>query len=153
MKKIAFLMLGVMAFVACSKEPPADKIKGSYGCEVRLYTRYMKNGKWRDTSYVSTSNNAVVIERIDDDHVSIKATSKKWGKAIAPVAGISDFNYQANFSGDGRDTLYLENGQKYPADISGTVSYESHDMAVSVRVPNFPNSGNKYILAFTNRKN
>ena len=149
MKKIALLLLGVIAFTACSKEAPADKIKGSYGCEVHLYTRYMKNGQWRDTAYVSSTNNAVVIEKIDDNHVSIRATSKKWGEGIAPVASISDFNYEANFSGDDRDTLYV-NGKKYPADISGTVSYESRAMAVSIRVPNFPNSGNKYILAFTN---
>ena len=50
MKKITLLLLGIIAFTACSKEPPADKIKGSYGCNVNLYTRYMKNGKWRDTS-------------------------------------------------------------------------------------------------------
>ena len=144
-------MLGVIAFVACSKEPPADKIKGTYGCEVYLYTRYKKGSEWRDTSYVSKTNNSVTITKIDDNTVSIKATSKKWGDAVALKASISDFNYQANFSGDGRDTLYVS-GKKYPADISGTVSYESQNMAVSVRVPGFPNSGNKYILAFTNNR-
>ena len=149
MKKITLLLLGIIAFNACSKEPPADKIKGSYGCNVNLYTRYMKNGKWRDTSYVSTTNNAVVLEKIDENTVSVKATSKKWGEAICTAAKISDFNYEANFSGNGNDTLYV-NGKKYVADISGTVSYDSRSMAVSVRVPNFPNSGGKYILAFTN---
>lgn len=138
-----------MLFAACSKEPPADKIKGSYGCEVHLYTRYKKGAEWRDTSYVSKENNSVVITKVDDNTVSIRAVSKKWGEAVATAAKISDFNYQANFSGSG--TL-ATNSRSYDADISGTVSYDSHVMAVSVRVPSYPNSGNKYILAFTNSK-
>lgn len=149
MKKVLLFLLAAIAVAACSDESPADKIKGSYGCEVHLYTRYMKNGQWRDTSYVSTTNNSVVLDKVDDNTVSIRAISKKWGESVTETASISDFNYQANFSGTGTLTV---NGKSYDADISGTVSYDSRDMAVSVRVTNYPNSGNKYILAFTNNR-
>lgn len=152
MKKIFILLLSVVTFIACSKEPPADKIKGSYGCEVRLFTRYQKNGQWRDTSYISKDNNSVVISRVDDKTVAIKATCKKWGEGIATTVSIEDNNYQANFSGSGTFTV---NSKTYDAMIDGSCGYDSHDIAVSVRVtgPTFPSgSGNKYILSFTNKR-
>ena len=150
MKKIILplITLAALAVTACSKEPPADQIKGSYNCEARLDTRYMKNGQWRDTSYVSKTSNSVIIQKVDDKTVSITAHSNKWGDAVVESASVSDYNYSANFGGDG---TYTRNNTSYSANISGTVTYDSHDMSVSVRVTNYPQSGGKYILSFTNR--
>lgn len=144
---VSFLLL--LFFSACTSEPPADKIKGSYNCECRLYTRYMKDGKWRDTAYISKENNSVVITRVDDNTVSVKASSKKWGTVTVDRASVSDYNYEGNFSGDG---IFDYSNHQYDASISGSVSYESHDLAVSARVPSYPNSGGKYILSFTNNR-
>lgn len=152
MKKITLLLLCIIAFIACSKEPLADRIKGSYGCEVRLLTRYQKDGKWRDTSYISKENNSVVISRVDDNTVAIKATCKKWGEGVATTVSIDDNNYAANFSGSG---TFMANGKTYDAMIDGSCGYDSHDIAVSVRIvgSTFPSgSGNKYILSFTNKR-
>ena len=147
MEKIALLLLGVIAFAACSDDPPADKIKGSYNCEARLDTRYMKNGSWRDTSYVSKAGNNVIIQKVDDNTVSITAHSNKWGDAAVENASISDYNYSANFGGNG---TYTRSNTSYDASISGTVTYDSHNMSLSVRVTNYPQSGGKYILSFIN---
>lgn len=153
MKKVhlisCFSLLVILFLSSCSEEPPADKIKGSYGCMVQLFTRYKLGDKWRDTAYVYKENNAVVIDKVDDNTISIKATSKKLGEAVVNTASIRDNNSTANFSGDGTFTV---NNRNYDANISGTFGYESHNIAVDVRVTGFPNSGNKYILSFTNNR-
>ena len=138
---------GLLCFSACSDEPSVDRIKGSYNCEAQLFTRYQKNGKWRDTSYVYRLDNSVVIAKVDDNTVSVKAHSKKWGDAVVENVGCSDIHYEASF---GRTGTYTLSNHSYPADISGTVSYETRRMAVSVRVNNYPNSGGKYIISFSN---
>ena len=148
MKRILPLIALVLLLASCSKEPPADQIKGSYNCEARLYTRYQKGGQWRDTVYVSRNNNSVLITKVDDNTVSVKATSKKWGDAVAESASCSDYNYEASFGST--DTLTTTSGHEYDADISGTVAYESHALSVSVRIKNYPNSGGKYILTWFN---
>ncbi|MBR1549520.1 MAG: hypothetical protein IJ634_02665 [Bacteroidales bacterium] len=148
MKKVLLLMLLALTLASCSSEPPADQIVGSYNCEARLYTRYKKGDQWRDTSYVSKQNNTVVITKVDDNTVAVKASSKKWGDAVVEKASCSDYNYEASFGGTG--TLAASGGHNYDADISGTVSYDSRALSVSARVTNYPNSGGKYILSFTN---
>jgi hypothetical protein len=148
MKRILPLIALVLLLASCSKEPPADQIKGSYNCEARLYTRYQKGGQWRDTVYVSRNNNSVIITKVDDNTVSVRAPSNRWGTAEVEQASCTDYNYEASFGDMGTLTT---SGHTYDADISGTVAYDNHALSVSVRVTNYPNSGGKYILTWFNK--
>ncbi len=145
MKRIMLLMLLATLLAACSKEPVPDRIKGSYNCVARVDTRYQKGGQWRDTSYVSRTNNYVIISKLDDSHVSIQASSKKWGDIEVATAECEDYNYEANVAGLGALT---HSGHTYNADVSGTIAYESRALSVSARITNYPNSGGKYILTW-----
>ncbi len=144
------MLLGLIV-ASCSDDPAPDRIKGSYNCVTRLDTRYKKGDQWRDTAYISKSNNSVIIKKIDDNHVSIQASSKKWGTIEVATAEADDFNYAANVAGLG--SLSAANGQTYDANVTGTVSYESHAMTISARISDYPNSYGKYILTWYNTTN
>jgi hypothetical protein len=140
-------MLLAVTLTACTDEPAADRIAGSYGCHARLDTRYQKNGQWRDTSYITTTNNTVTITKLDDTHVAIQASSKKWGDVTVEQAEVIDYNYEANIGGDG---IYVNSNHSYNTSVSGTVSYENRAMTISFRVTDYPYSGGKYILTLYN---
>lgn len=154
------LLLGAIAFAACSDEPPADKIKGSYGCKVAAYTRYQKqgrylapNGQYRDTIYYrdtvySYGNGSVSISRNSDKNVSVTLKNTRLGiNESYESVSLSDYSYEANLSSS-KDSITI-NSRRYEAIFSGTVNYDSKAIALSLKVKNYPSSYGKYILSFT----
>lgn len=149
MKKTRLLLLAVvstLALAACTDDPPADKIAGSFNCNAVLYTRFQRGGEWHDTTYVHRTNNRVVLSKVDDNTVSVNITSNKYGSITADVATVSDFNYSGNFSGNA--TYNSPNGT-FDVKVSGTVTYDPRGITASIRVPGYPSSGGKYVLTFT----
>lgn len=149
-------------FAACSDEPPADKVKGSYSCNVIAYSRYLKSeryqtpsGQYRDTTYYRDTtftygNGNAVIEKIDDNTVSVRITNNRLNiDETYDVVHLSDFNYQSNLSST-KDSITIKYN-RYQADFSGTVTYDPKAIALSLRVKNYPGSYSKYILTFNNR--
>jgi hypothetical protein len=139
-----FILLLFM--VACSDDPAADRVAGSYNCNAKLYTRVKVGSQWRDTAFVSKAGNSVVLTKISDDKVAVKLSSNKWGVATADTAWVSDFNSSANISGDG---TYEHNNRSYATTISGTAVYDPKGITISARVTDYPGSGGKYILTLT----
>ena len=150
MKKL-FLTLIItvtaLAAVSCSDDP-SDKVVGSYNCTVNISTRYSKAGEWRDTTY-TRGNGTLTLGKIDESTVYARVESPRLDlDETFEVVRLNDWHNEANLSTD-KDSVYIQ-GHQYKADFSGTVVYESHAVAVSLRVNNYPNSNGKYIISLTN---
>ena len=115
---------------ACSDEPIADKVTGTYKCNTFETTQYQKNGKWRDTTYVYNNDGKVVITRVDDNTVDISLKSQRCGEGSATGVRLTDMNYMANLSGNGSFTLSSTNFS-YDSKISGSINYENKGMSLS----------------------
>ncbi len=153
MKKLRLLLalVAALAFTACSDEPVADRIAGSYDCAVVVNTRYNSHGTMRDTTYNYEGNGSVSITKVDDNTARVRIASTRIGiDHTFERVSLSDGNYVGNLSTvSGPVTI---RGTSYEADFSGSVTYDPRSIALSLRIKNYPNSYGKYIVSFTSHK-
>ena len=138
MKKLRLLLalVAALAFTACSDEPVADRIAGSYDCAVVVNTRYNSHGTMRDTTYNYEGNGSVSITKVDNNTARVRIASTRIGiDHTFERVSLSDGNYVGNLS-----------------TVSGSVTYDPRSIALSLRIKNYPNSYGKYIVSFTSHK-
>jgi len=150
MKKVflsLIITLSALAVASCSDDT-SDKVVGAYNCSVNISTRYSKAGEWHDTTY-TRGNGTLTLSKIDETTVCARIESPRLDiDETFDVVRLTDWHNEANLSTD-KDSVYIQ-GHQYQADFSGTVVYESHTVAVSLRVNSYPNSNGKYIISLTN---
>ena len=149
MKRVYWITAAcIVLLAACGKDSPADRVAGSYSCTATLTMRYQKGSEWRDTSFVEKNGNTVTITRTDDQTVGVSMHSNRWGDVTAENVKLTALSSAVNLSGRGS---HDDGSQRYDANISGTFSDGTGALAVSALVKDYPYSGGKYQLAFTNR--
>ena len=120
----------MLALAACTDEPIADRVTGTYRCNTLETTQYQKNGQWHDTTYIYKNDGKVVITKVDDQTVNVSFSSQTCGEGSATGIKLTDMNYMANLSGNGTFTLSSTNFS-YDTKVSGSINYENKSMSVS----------------------
>lgn len=138
LSRLVMVAAVLFTLTSCTDTDIASKVTGIYTC-----TSYAYVGD--EAAEIKTSNETVTINRVDDNTVNVTLKSHKWGTAEFTNVKLTDYSYSANLSGDGSiklPNLYNSN----TADLSGTVTYKSHSIAVTIRVKDY---STRLIITFT----
>ena len=165
MRKALLILIACVAavgFVACSNESVADKVAGSYNCDVKVYSRFPVQssyqdayGQWRDTviyrdTIYDYGKGDVVVSRIDDETVSVHLASSRLNiDETYDAVQVTDYHYQANMS-TAKDSITILN-RRYKGAFSATLSYDPKSLALSVNVKDYPYFYGRYILSFNTK--
>ncbi len=162
MKRLLLLAALGILFVACTDDPAADQVVGSYSCNVAAYTRYAKHTQYttphgerrdtivyRDTSY-TYGKGSVSLSKIDDNNVAmdLKCSSLSLEEHYDRVH-LEEYSYQAGLT-TSKDTVTIWS-KRYKATLSGNATYDPKSISLTLRVEGYPNSYGRYNLSFNSR--
>lgn len=145
MKKLLTVLVAIatLLLTACTDKDYAGRMAGIYSCSSVAYVG-------AENARQPSGNNdkeVVTLVRIDENTLSVKTESTRWGVADFAQVKVSDYDDMANFDGEG--TMRLPGSSAvYEVRLSGSFNYDARELAVTLNVRNY---GKRLIITFTNK--